>query len=324
MNEKAVMQKMTSAISAEMSVQELIGQVRLIQNAMQLVMKEGEHYGVVPGTKKNVLLKPGAEKLLLLFRLAPTYGVDQVYENDGHFNVTTTCTLTHAPTGSIAGAGMGMCTSKESKYAYRQGKRACPACGAEALIKSKFPPKFDPQGDNAWFCFPKNGGCGKEYASDDEDITKQNTGRVPNPDLPDTYNTVLKMSNKRALVAAVLNVTAASDIFTQDLEDLPEPVAPRREQTVVIEADEIGRMMTAFSPLGVTQEMIEAYIGYPIEKLTLQGRNSLRKIYGAMSDGSSTWEDHTGVEAKPDPAARVREKIRQRREAAEPAAAMEG
>ena len=31
------------------------------------------------------------------------------------------------------------------------------------------------------------------------------------------------MSNKRALVAAVLNVTAASDIFTQDLEDYQEP-----------------------------------------------------------------------------------------------------
>jgi hypothetical protein len=43
--------------------------------------------------------------------------------------------------------------------------------------------------------------------------------RVPNPDLADQYNTVLKMANKRALVAAVLNCTAASDVFTQDLED---------------------------------------------------------------------------------------------------------
>ena len=34
-------------------------------------------------------------------------------------------------------------------------------------------------------------------------------------------NTLLKMAQKRALVAAVLNSTAASDIFTQDVEDLP-------------------------------------------------------------------------------------------------------
>lgn len=47
--------------------------------------------------------------------------------------------------------------------------------------------------------------------------------RVANPDLPDQYNTVLKMANKRALVAAVLNCTAASDVFTQDLEEDESP-----------------------------------------------------------------------------------------------------
>ena len=45
--------------------------------------------------------------------------------------------------------------------------------------------------------------------------------KVENPDIADVYNTVLKMANKRALVAATLNVTAASDIFTQDVEDMP-------------------------------------------------------------------------------------------------------
>ena len=36
----------------------------------------------------------------------------------------------------------------------------------------------------------------------------------------DHYNTVFKMAKKRALVDAVLTTTAASDIFTQDLEDI--------------------------------------------------------------------------------------------------------
>jgi hypothetical protein len=35
-------------------------------------------------------------------------------------------------------------------------------------------------------------------------------------------NTILKMAEKRAFVSAVLMATGASDIFTQDLEDLPE------------------------------------------------------------------------------------------------------
>ena len=44
-----------------------------------------------------------------------------------------------------------------------------------------------------------------------------------NPDIADCYNTVLKMAYKRALVAATLNATAASDIFIQDLDDTPIP-----------------------------------------------------------------------------------------------------
>ena len=46
--------------------------------------------------------------------------------------------------------------------------------------------------------------------------------KVENADIADTYNTVLKMAKKRALVDAVKSTTAASDIFTQDIEDLPE------------------------------------------------------------------------------------------------------
>jgi hypothetical protein len=38
----------------------------------------------------------------------------------------------------------------------------------------------------------------------------------------DVANTILKMAKKRAQVDAVITATAASDIFTQDIEDLPE------------------------------------------------------------------------------------------------------
>jgi len=41
-------------------------------------------------------------------------------------------------------------------------------------------------------------------------------------DIADMYNTVLKMAKKRSLVDAILTATAASDIFTQDIEDIIE------------------------------------------------------------------------------------------------------
>jgi hypothetical protein len=43
--------------------------------------------------------------------------------------------------------------------------------------------------------------------------------RVPNPDVADVVNTIQKMAQKRALVAATLIATSASEFYTQDVED---------------------------------------------------------------------------------------------------------
>lgn len=49
---------------------------------------------------------------------------------------------------------------------------------------------------------------------------KRTGKRFENTDIADVYNTVLKMAKKRALVDAVKSTAAASDIFTQDVEDM--------------------------------------------------------------------------------------------------------
>ena len=196
-----------------LSVGDVRSQVNLIQHIMREVMKKDEHYGVIPGTgTKPTLLKAGAEKLCLTFRLSPDYEIEQKQEGQ-HLSIVSKCSLTHIPSGQKFGAGMGSCSTRESKYAYRRSSRVCPACGIEAIIKGK------QEFGGGWVCFKKKGGCGAKYSENDTDITSQVEGRVPNEDIADQYNTVLKMANKRSLVAAVLNTTAASDIFTQDIED---------------------------------------------------------------------------------------------------------
>lgn len=208
----------------QLSALQVRQQVNLIQHVMLEVMKEGEHYGYVPGTeprndeekklRKPSLLKPGAEKLLLVFRLDPQYSITK--ERDGnHLSIDSTCTLYHIPTGQRMGSGMGSCSSHESKYAYRMGKRVCPSCGAEAIIKGK------EEYGGGWLCFERKGGCKAKFKDGDQAIEGQQVGRVENEDIADQHNTVLKMANKRSLIAAILNVTAASDFFTQDIEDLP-------------------------------------------------------------------------------------------------------
>lgn len=189
-------------------------QVNLIQEVMREVMKPDVHYGVVPGTgDKPSLLKAGAEKLCMVFKFGPEYDiVDKEREGD-HLTITSKCTLFHIPTGMKVGSALGSCSTMEAKYAYRKGVRKCPACNSEAIIKGK------KEYGGGWVCFKSKGGCGAKFDDGDPAIEGQQVGRVANEDKADQYNTVLKMANKRALLAAVLNATAASDIFSQDLLD---------------------------------------------------------------------------------------------------------
>ena len=221
-------------VDDHMTVDDLVSRVAMVQHVRERVMRSGTHYGAVPGTDKPTLLQPGADTLALAFRLAPAFALDERGGAGEHLDVTVVCTLTHAPTGVVVASGVGSASSRESKYAWRRAARTCPACGKE-LRRSK--------DKDEYYCWRKTDGCGSVYSTRDPSVASQEVGRVPNPDLPDTYNTIRKMACKRAKVAAVLNATAASDMFTQDLDDLidasatesivaPAPdAAPRKRST---------------------------------------------------------------------------------------------
>ena len=58
-----------------LDVVQVKGQIQLVQDVMRGVMQKGVHYGQVPGCGPTpTLLKAGAEKLCLTFRLAPDFG----------------------------------------------------------------------------------------------------------------------------------------------------------------------------------------------------------------------------------------------------------
>src|SRR5262245_39032018 len=202
---------------APLTALEIKAQVQLIQEVMQAVMQEGFHYGVIPGTDKPTLLKPGAEKLTTTFRLAPLLQVETRDLENRHREYQVRCTLVHIPTGRVYGEGVGSCSTLEGRYRYRIAERTCPHCGRATIIKGKT------EYGGGWICFQRKGGCGAKFADQDSAIVSQSVGRIENPDLADTYNTVLKMAKKRALIDATLTTTAASDIFTQDLEDYTPP-----------------------------------------------------------------------------------------------------
>ena len=116
--------------------------------------------------------------------------------------------------GLVRGSGLGECNSYESKYRYRQGKRLCPVCENDSIIKGK------PEYGGGWLCWVKKGGCGQKWTDGAEEIESQSVERVLNEDVADQRNTILKMAFKRALVAASLGIGFVSEVFTQDLDDM--------------------------------------------------------------------------------------------------------
>jgi len=197
-----------------MPVDSLVKQVTRIQEVMDKVMKEGEHYGKIPGTDKPTLLKPGAEKLNLTFRLNPDYEIIREVRERDFIAYTVKCVLNHIPTGQVIASGIGSCNSREAKYRFRF---------SEELTDVPVPKEY-------WDA--RKAGDSKEMKRllGDGMRARKNevTGtwvlaraeKVENENPWDLDNTIIKMACKRALVAAVLNGTAASDIFTQDLEDM--------------------------------------------------------------------------------------------------------
>jgi hypothetical protein len=228
----------------EFSVQDVKDQVQKIQTLMGDLMKQGEHYGAsFPGDTKKNLLKPGADKLMFMFRLRPDFHQDIKELPNGHREVFTRCEIYHIESGQKIAEGVGSASTMESKYRWRNAARKCPYCGKETIIKGKA------EYGGGWICFGKKGGCGAKFQDDDPAIERQETGKVENPDIADTYNTVIKISKKRAYVDAAITACAASDIFTQDLDDIdPETEIPGTPPGANQPAKREGRQERNVSP----------------------------------------------------------------------------
>lgn len=156
-------------------------------------LKEGRDYGVIPGTDRKSMLKPGAERTALAFgcvygdpvlveqeidhdRIVKWRKVKHKYEWHGNrkgkkigeevtdgesiglYRYVLKVPVIHMETGNVVAVGVGSCSTMENKYIDR----------------------------------PR-----------------------------DMENTVLKMAHKRGLVAACLLAFGLSDEFTQDVEDMP-------------------------------------------------------------------------------------------------------
>ena len=175
-------------------VTETMTKINNFQRLLQKELKQGRDFGIIPSTTKPTLLKPGAEKILMLLGISSEYELmEQIQDyKAGVFAFTIKCIL--YKNGNKITEGVGCCSTKESKYAYKwvYEKEIPSTLNKEELMKKEF-----------------NGSYGKYFKY-----------RIDNDDPYTLANTVLKMAKKRAQIDAVLTVASLSEIFTQDMEDL--------------------------------------------------------------------------------------------------------
>lgn len=189
----------------QLSVDSMRSHVAIIEEITKAVMQSGMHYGAIPGCgDKPTLLQPGAQKLALAFQLSIEPEIEWHDLPNGHREYHCKCKLVSRVNGMPVGTGVGNCSTMESRYRFRTQNTGAivpqeywAARDPEILGGRQYSPK---KVDGQWFIFEK----------------------IEHDNPADYFNTAEKMAKKRAMVDAILTCTAASDHFTQDIEDAPE------------------------------------------------------------------------------------------------------
>ncbi len=178
-----------------LTIEDVKARSTLVREVVKSVMEEGKHYGTIPGCgKKPALYQSGAQQLGVTFGFSQDQTISHLINTSDEYSVTVKVSL-YTSSGVCVAAALGECSSLEEKYHWRRA-----VCQEE----------FDSMPDNKRRLKWKKGWQGAAATKEQQVIV--------NP--MDVANTILKMAAKRAYVAAILNATAASDQFTQDIEDM--------------------------------------------------------------------------------------------------------
>lgn len=186
------------------TTQASLRKIAQFQSIVQQTLKKDHDYGVIPGTPKPTLYLPGAQKVCMLMQVSPEYEyIERTVDFErGFFNYEIRCTL--VKNMIIDGVlikmpvcqGVGSCNNMEKKYRFIN------------VNESEIPEGIDKNTLKKIV---------KQYGA--KTVTKY---QIENEDPYTLANTILKMSKKRSLVDATLQLASLAEVFTQDLEDIKE------------------------------------------------------------------------------------------------------
>lgn len=199
--------------------------LKAVHGLKQRVMQDGTHFGVIPGTDKPTLYKPGAEILLQLFRLTSRTRITFNELEKGHREYSAEVDIC-TPDGAVVATGIGVCSTMESKYRYRNDYIV-----SDVDVPREYWDRRRDRAKNSELQAVLASALGREIAEGAKLATKKDANgawkiaiscKGEHPDIADVYNTCAKMAKKRALMDGTITATASSSLFTQDVEDFAD------------------------------------------------------------------------------------------------------
>lgn len=310
------------AVMPAMEIAEAVNRYQAVALFTRQIMKDGTDFGTVPGTDKPTLLKPGAEKLAAFFGLTPAFEPIEIIKDwtgqdhgEPFFEYQYKCKLYRGD--RLIAEGIGSCNSWEKKYRYRWvsedevpfhlnptnlvSRKSGIIEFEFAINKRETTGKYGKSAEY-WDVFEtaiaagdaikttRKTSAGKEL---DAWMVETTVYRVPNEDIFSQVNTIDKMAQKRALVAAVLIGVNASEFFTQDLEDmdLETPtiidVTPTKEKDNPKQKQAIKKSGNG-SPVRTPQTILDE-----VNSLTNNHYENANHLYNTLG----SWPDFTDEEA---------------------------
>lgn len=177
----------------------------------QLIRTAAEITQMLAKGQKPALNQDGIHNLMALYECDPiSQDLVETVDDEGHCEIRVTLRLRYFGTRHVL--GVGVCSTRESKYAYRWVSAGQVPTGVDkAALRSK---TFEPPGRQSYTRY-----------------------RLDNDDLADIKNTIVNMAIKRAKSSAVKMLPGVSEMFAQ----VGDPDEGRREDDAARQ-DVLGRL----------------------------------------------------------------------------------
>lgn len=247
------------------SMQEFDGTYNQLVTFTRDQLKPEVDFGVIPGTKKKSLYKAGAEKIAFLFGLKPELELVKEVEDfeKGFFFYRYKCKLVHYNSGKFVGEAVRSCNSMEKKYAF-------------TVVGEKW-------------ATPEQKANSIERFQNNKGYWTLKVKKTPY-EVADQANTIDAMAQKRAVVAAVVQATMATEIFDIGEDegerdgDHEAPDAPTTKNTDPRRTQITRRYYATCAERGIDGDKANAYAEkmFKVDSFKKVTINQIQKITDAV------------------------------------------